>query len=424
MSVDGTADDSTADDTLPVPPPPAPKPPPSTTVMADADQPAPPPAEDAVEPARKEVAKVTSQETLLAGLVGEQWMRLTKDMMVVERLKVACAPTFRGRMETADADVTMVGPAQAEWLVNDQGQVTLSLESGRMLVTAKKAGTTLMVRLGDEAIRLSFAEAGTVAAASVKHFRAPGFDPLLPESRIPLSAVLSVQGTVKLATSETEDALDTGQQRVRRGSAAPAISPVELAPDWIDPPDRDASSLEASAREGLLELLKGDQPLEIALRESTLFRRSEVGALSAQTLLVLGRGDVYFGGDGVLSEPKQRAYWPDHFKLLLETVDRSAESAQRVRDSIVKMDSANAVPLFRLLAGYSQKQLVEGGDEELVELLDSASMAVRVLALENLHKITGTTLYFRAEQENAVRRGPVIKKWIARQRKGDIRWQD
>ena len=88
------------------------------------------------------------------------------------------------------------------------------------------------------------------------------------------------------------------------------------------------------------------------------------------------------------------------------------------------MDSANATSLFRLLMGYSNKQLENGGDTELIQNLDSSSMAVRVLALENLHRITGTTLYFRAEQENAARRAPVIKKWETRQRKGDIRWQD
>jgi hypothetical protein len=199
---------------------------------------------------------------------------------------------------------------------------------------------------------------------------------------------------------------------------------VDFVPDWIDPPDPNESTLQSNARSGLLELLKGDQPLEITLREATLFRRAEVGALAGQTLLNLGRGDVYFGGDGILSEPKQRAYWPDHYLTLLATVDRSAESAQRLRDSIASMDSANEKPLFRLLTGFSQKQLVEGGDDELVQLLDSSSMSVRVLALENLHEITGTTLYFRAEQENAVRRAPVIKKWVTRQRKGDIRWQE
>ena len=51
-------------------------------------------------------------------------------------------------------------------------------------------------------------------------------------------------------------------------------------------------------------------------------------------------------------------------------------------------------------------------------------MSVRVLAIENLHRVTGTTLYYRAEQEHESRRAAVIKKWVARLRKGDIRWQE
>ncbi len=401
-----------------------PEPPPSAGVASDAANPKLPPAVDAVEGAKKELARVTGDKALLAALVGDQWVRLDKDMVVGEGLKISCAPTFRGQMGTDDAKITLVGPAQVEWLVDQANEVTLHIEFGQVLISATKPDTSFKVQLGAEPVEVGFADIDSVVGASVEHFRAPGFDPLQVEHRIPLSRVLSVQGSLMLKIEDREETLQTGQQWVKRGSSEAKISPVEEVPAWIDPPDLADTSLEAGAREGLLELIKGDQTLEIALREATLFRRSEVAALAGQTLLNLGIGDVYFGGDGILSEPKQRAYWPDHFTALMSSVDRSAASAARLRASIVKMDSANAQPLFRLLTGYSQKQLVEGGDEELVDLLDSSSMAVRVMALESLHKITGTTLYFRAEQENAVRRGPGIKKWVARQRKGDIRWQE
>jgi hypothetical protein len=50
-------------------------------------------------------------------------------------------------------------------------------------------------------------------------------------------------------------------------------------------------------------------------------------------------------------------------------------------------------------------------------------MAVRVMAIENLSRITGETLYYRPDQDNAVKRSPIVKKWEVRLRKGDIRWQ-
>jgi hypothetical protein len=316
-------------------------------------------------------------------------------------------------------NVTVVGPAQVAWLDDADLGVTLHVTFGRILVSATTADAVLNARLSDEAVQLRFADIESVAAVSVKHFRAPGFDPLKPENRVPQARVLSVQGTIRLTADRTGQSLQTGQQWIKRGSTDAKVTPVESVPDWIDPPDPAVSTLESGARDGLLELLKGDRPLEIALREATLFRRTEVGALAGQTLLNLGRGDVYFGGDGILSQSKQKLFWPDHFVSLLATVDRSSDSAEQLRNSIEGMDSANAEPLFRLLSGYSQNQLVEGGDEELVQLLDSASMAVRVLAIETLRKITGSTSNFRPEKENAT-----ITKWLTRQRKGDIRWQE
>lgn len=386
--------------------------------------PKPPTPADVVIPIVADAAKIVGEESLLAARVDQQWMRLEDNMVVSNDLKIVCAPTFRGNMETDQVSITLVGPTQVQWLASPAGRPTLKIDYGRILVTAVEPDVSFGLQLAEEPVQLDFADVDSIAAASVKYFRAPGFDPLIAENRLPLSGVLSVQGTIELGHNGTKQSLETGMQWVKRGETAAQVSPMESSPPWIEAADPSETTIESNARSGLLELLRDDQPLEIGLREATVFRRSEVAALAAQTLLHLGYGDVYFGVDGILSEPKQRAYWPDHYVTLLSVVDRSVESATRLKQSIEDMDDANAEPLFRLLTGYTQKQLMEGGDEELVELLNSPSMAVRVLALENLRKITGTTLYFRAEQANAVRRGPMIKKWVARLRRGDIRWPE
>ena len=127
-------------------------------------------------------------------------------------------------------------------------------------------------------------------------------------------------------------------------------------------------------------------------------------------------------GDGILSNPLQRNYWTEHFLALRAAADLSSGSAEAIRLAAVSMDAANAKAIERLMTGYSKAQLIEGGDEELVAMLDSPSMPVRVLAIENLRAITGTSLYFRAEQENAIRRESGTKAWRARQRNGTIRY--
>jgi hypothetical protein len=228
-----------------------------------------------------------------------------------------------------------------------------------------------------------------------------------------------------LISEGSENTLITGQQWHREGDSQPEVDVIDSIPDWIDPPGPNESVLESAARDGLLAIVDIDQPIDLSLIEATSFRRAEVGALAAQTLLYMGRADVFFGGDGVLSEAKQQAYWPDQYQALMAVVDDGPAMADSVIRSVVRMDAANAESIRRLLTGYSQQQLQAGGDEELVEFLDSPSMAVRVLALEHLHRITGETLYFRAEEDNAVRRRQKLNKtWVVRARKGDIRWPE
>ena len=121
---------------------------------------------------------------------------------------------------------------------------------------------------------------------------------------------------------------------------------LEQLPDWVQPSEESDLSLEATARNELLQLLsESDQPLEMALREATRFRKSEVAALAGQSLLSLGYSDVYFGGDGILNRKKQRAYWPDHFVALRGVLDQGGASAEGLRESIVRMDSANGEPI-------------------------------------------------------------------------------
>lgn len=409
--------------------PPAPEmvaetvPPPSEDVSPPV--PETPDTEEADKPKVAAIGKVMGGDTLLTAWIDGRWARLRKDVVISSGVPISCAPSFRAEiLAPNEAKLTLIGPVQASWSIDDDEQPVMHVEYGRVIITAGEPNTEMKIQLGQEMLTLSLAEPQTVAAASVTHFRAPGFDPLNPSNRIPLSGVLSVQGELAVGAEGKSEKLDTKQQWVKRGKAGPKVSDLDASPAWTDPPDAADVSLEASAREGLLELLKSEQPLEIALREATLFRRSEVASLAAQSLLSLGLGDVYFSGNGILSEPKQKAYWTDHFKALVACVDRSAEAAEELKTAIGNMDSPNETPLFRLLTGYSQKQLVEGGDEELVEMLKSPSMSVRVLALENLRKITGTALYFRPDQESSVRREKDIKKWEVRQTKGDIRWKD
>lgn len=392
---------------------------------ADGDPAASPEPE---QPPAAEVATVVSDNTLVLTTIGSgedaRFARLRQGMPVVEGHPVMVAPTFRATLESlANVTITAVGPTRLRLAVVDD-RLTTHLEYGRILLSGTEPDVRLTLMMAGNPIDLTLSDVDSRVAASVQYVRAPGKDPLVDENRVPVIGVLSVAGTTSIDSGSGDQQLAAGQQWIQRGSSQPQESTLQSIPDWIDPLDPDASTLEASARQGLLAQLEGEDPLPLALREATEFRQAEVVALAARTLLQMGLPDVYFGGDGVLSESKQRTYWSEHFAALINAIDRNAALAEAVQESVQKMDSANAEAIMSLLTGYSQERLKAGGDAELVELLDSPSMSVRVLALENLRRITGTTLYFRAEQDNAIRREPGIKKWEVRQRKGDIRWSE
>ena len=414
------------DATEPVPPnpgsvPPAPEPKPPASGETAGDAAAKP--DIANPPAESVLGKVLSEKTLVAMASGEEWIRLGKDAEVIGGRPLVVAPGFRASLAIPDSEITFIGPVSATLMAGDGTRPIIRLKSGRMLVSAAKPEVQVRIQLDDKICELEFQDVDSVAAVSIRHTREPGLDPLKAESHVAVRDVITVQGSVILAQAGEVQTLQPSQQWTQVGVGEPLVNVLETMPDWVASTAVDANVLATTARADLLSLIEGASSLEIALRESLSFRRSEVAALAAKTLLVLGRSDVYFGGSGILSEAKQRVYWPRHYELLLSRVDLDAASAAEIQQSIHKMDSASEVPLFRMLTGYSDKQLQNGGDLELLEFLDSSDMSVRVFAFENLNRITGVTLNYRAEQENQGRRSQTVKKWQTWQRKGEIRWK-
>ena len=381
------------------------------------------PAMEAGSELKPTLASLTSETSLLFTKDGDNWKQVIKDTGVTTSSLLVNAPKNRSifsigkeaTVELVDAtQIHFVDPAVVGEMAN------IEFDFGRLLIKSNEPDVTTQVRFGDKSTTIQLLTADSVAAVEIRYARRPGFDAFSEKNHLRLARVVNVQGEVKVLSNDGDEDLVAGKQWMIRGSDQPKVVDVASPPEWIDPSNQ--SPLDASARSGLMELVKKEQPLHLSMQEATQFRKSEVAALAAQCMLYMDRADVFFGTDGVLSKAKQRTYWKDHFAVLRSAVDRSPESAKNIIDSIGKMDTSDGAALFRLLTGFSQNQLVEGADQELVDMLDSGSMSVRVLALENLREITGVNLNYRPEEENAVRRKAAVKKWQVRQRKGDIRW--
>ncbi len=391
------------------------------------------------------LAKVISDKTLLAGKTEGQWQRLEKDAEIEVQQPLVAAPGFHAKLAIPDAVITLVGPSSAMLLPDDAGGLGVHLTSGRMLVSARTSepsgeppessdeppessgeppGASIQIQLGEEKFRLQLANPETIAAIELTYAREAGLDPLLAGNRVAVRHLLAVNGGVTAEVGGLSIVIESDHQWTQLGEGEPSLEPLDVVPDWALEVVTNADILEMTARQNLLAMLDNAPSLEIGLRELLVFRRSEVAELAARTLLELGESDVYFGGAGVFSDPKQRAYWPQHYDALLARVNSGPEAALEVQQAIKKMDAAAEVQLFRMLTGYTNEQLGAGSDLQLLENLDSADMSVRVLAFENLRRITGVTFNYRAEQDSQARREQYMKKWRVRQRKGEIRWEE
>ena len=430
--------------------PPPPQPPGVVAPSPDAMEQESPSNDDEAVPL---FAKVISDETLLANEAEGQWQRLAKDAEVGVQQPLVVAPGFRAKLAIPSAEIILVGPSSAVLLSDDLEGLGVRLNFGRMLVSvrtpessaaespespaaessesstaestiAETSEPSVQIHLGEEKCRLRLASSDTVAAVELIHTREAGLDPLMAGNHVAACHLIAVHGSVNAEIGGRSITIESDHQWVQVGGGEPRLEPIDTVPDWTLEVVPNVDVLAMTARQNLLTLLEDVSSLEIGLRELLAFRRSEVADLAARTLLVLGKSDVYFGGAGVFSDPKQRAYWPQHYDALLSAVNRGPEAALEVQQAIKKMDAAAEVQLFRMLTGYTNEQLEAGSDLQLLENLDSADMSVRVLAFENLRRITGVTFNYRAEHDSKARREPYMKKWRVRQRKGEIRREE
>ncbi|OYP34394.1 hypothetical protein [Rhodopirellula sp. MGV] len=391
------------------------------------------------------IATFKSDNALVGIRVQDDWKLLAPNDQILQGQTVACGPEFRATFQIGEREeksLVMIGASQVA-LQRDGEQTVLETSFGKGVVQLADAGDSVVLRTRDIAIVATAESGATSFAYSLQHRRGMGADPMLPENHqaelqlVGLEGDTSFVGEIVVAPSRDDlrapgDFTLSSNQSIElllgeESSAIPTVQDIGMLPPWVNA-EIDTGSLEAQAASDLLELVRSDKAdsLTLALRVALGFRRNEVAALAGKSMLALGDASAYFGVDGLFSVGKQRLYWSSHLDAVREMLDRSVADARAVRTAIAgenaAIDNADGDTLFKLLVGYSQEQLKQGGDEELVNDLESASIPVRVLASENLRDISGTTLFFRPEEEVESRREDVVKKWKVRLKKESIRY--
>ncbi|MEM6689643.1 MAG: hypothetical protein AAF664_09465, partial [Planctomycetota bacterium] len=400
-----------------------------SSVAADTSDIAKPFVETPTPPPTLPVAKVGSEGWLIH-LAGEAGWQLTEpEYSVPVNTLVAVAPYHSGSLLLSKPlmEVTIEGSAGAAFVESAPGEIGFDLGFGTAKIKSVKE-STFALQLGPNPFELVFDEGGGAVEVSLEYSREPGSDPMDRELVQPRIVIRDQEGKVDVKNEGDTFSLEPGLELVYRGKSASGKALSEVLPvaneDDLKRGDELDPELIKSIRESLEPLIRGQTPVAIALHEALLFRRAEVAAAAAETLLSMGQSDAYFGPQGMFSQPQQRQYWQRHFKTLREHIYRSPKAASMVFAGIAQMNAANAGILEELLIGYDNKDLEAGADQRLVSYLDHPTMSVRVLAIENLRDITGTTMYYRAEFDKAERREDEVRKWKVRADRGNIQYAE
>ena len=169
----------------------------------------------------------------------------------------------------------------------------------------------------------------------------------------------------------------------------------------------------------LERLLVEDKALNLSLAEALEHRQVNVRSLAARCLAVLGDFEPILKE---LNDPRQQSFWSGEFATLRHCMQRGPEAAAKLKDALERSRPDQAAELYRLLWGYSVDQLDKDEAANLVKLLESEHMDVRVLAIQNLVTITGAMEFYRAEKKPEDVRA-AIQAWRSRLAKKTITLQ-
>ncbi len=368
------------------------------------------------------VGRVTTNRQVLLALPAHrgEWRRAGSNATVYSGDTLLAPPTYRSTVALRKGiTMELLGSSQVTLLQADANGVPgIALQYGRVvLMNIDAAGAPLRITGPGLETVLTFAAGESAVALEAQPLHNEGVDPELApvEWNIDLYAV-SGQIDWQSESPAAGASLSAPAHRRIAGLAPSAPLTAEDFPAWIVA-DR-LKPIEQKASDALELALRGDRAIRLSLHELVDDRKEEVRAIAARTLAQL---EDYEPLLLTLSNPHQQAYWSEQVGQLRSAVARGPQSAAIVRQAIEVRRGKGAPKIYRLLWGYTDGQLRDGGSRDLVAGLDDDDLLVRVLSFWNLRSISGgRTLNYRPEDPPA-KRQPHVQKWRQRDADGLIR---
>lgn len=403
------------------------------------------PGNPAVKPAVEAVvaARYLSDNQALARFVPakQQWLKVPQRDLLLAGNRFAVLPTFRPQITLPSAvSITFLGESQFQFIANE-GMPTarLRVPFGRFqVVTQGSAEGSVEVELAGLRGMINITDPGATLAVEVKPVLVPGVrltpaskseavppaaiaptdsDAPLPDPTIPLFAIeLSALGGRVSWTPSGSVAIEIqpGNAVTYVGGEGGEQSGPFMPPEWMDP--RASGLFDAETSLQLEDRLPDDRSLQISLEELLSDRRVEIRALAALSLSAIGHFDHLIKE---FSDARQYSYWSSEVDALRRGLATGDKDRATILALMHDLGPSRGSDILQMLEGYNAMQLTSGSAKILVESLEHSELDMRVLAFENLRRITGATFQYRPEKKLDLNKKP-IARWRERLKEGGI----
>jgi hypothetical protein len=167
------------------------------------------------------------------------------------------------------------------------------------------------------------------------------------------------------------------------------------------------SELNRMAAATIVKSLQRDEPIEPQLTKLTEDLRVEVVTMATRMLNWLGYYEPLFQ---LLDKENNKTVWSKSIEGFRQDLANNDELATAVTEAIKNNKESGLDVMFQMLIGFNNEQLAKGADRMIVDQLSSDVLAYRVLAIENLRQITGSTYLYRPEVDEQFRKSKV-RRW-------------
>jgi hypothetical protein len=351
-----------------------------------------------------------------------EWLRLPTNAPLGAGDRLLALPAYRPKAALAsNVQITLAGGTLVELRPpTAEGMANVALEYGRLVaVPVGAAESGLQLDLWGRPGTIIFASPMSLMAIQLRHYRAPGIDPEagLAHRMVEIYAVGG--GLVWREPGRPDQQIQPGETFGFLDDVRGAVAPTEQLPPWVEA--NDVERVDEMAAQEVQTLLPLDRPLSLTLLELTEHRMSEVQALAVRSLMYL---DLFEPFVDALNNPKQKSYWDDHFNEVQRALARSPASAGEVRIAFEKVRGPEGPELYRMLWSYSPEDLANGGAAKLVDYLGHEALDFRVLAIQNLMRITGGTSHLFQPEVTEARRKTPIARWRESLNAGKVQYTE